>query len=101
MGLDAPSQKKKRKNKVKAKDKTTLKEMSQGMNDAAPPLGDMPTDSPLMDEANTAMNLPRAGTPSTDLYTHHGGKAPHSIVENISTWKIRTPFKAVNYDNEG
>jgi hypothetical protein len=82
-GLDAPSHKKKRKNKVKAKDKITLKEMSQGMDDAAPLEGGKPTDSPLTDEANTAMNLPRAGTPLTDLYTHQFGKAPHSIVENI------------------
>ncbi|KAJ5971804.1 uncharacterized protein N7479_001722 [Penicillium vulpinum] len=83
-GLDAPSHKKKRKNKVKAKDKTTLKEMSQGMNDAVPPIeGNIPTDSPSTDEANTAMNLPRAGTPLTDVYTHQGGKVPHSIVENI------------------
>ncbi|KAJ5742535.1 uncharacterized protein N7511_011267 [Penicillium nucicola] len=83
-GLDAPSHKKKKTNKVKAKDKTTLKEMSQGMNDAVPPLkGGIPTDSPLTDEANTAMNSPRAETPLTDLCTHQGGKAPHSIVENI------------------
>lgn len=54
------------------------------MDDAAPPLeGGKPTDSPVTDEANTAMNLPRAGTPLTDLYTHQFGKAPHSIVEDI------------------
>ncbi|KAJ5367864.1 hypothetical protein N7541_001805 [Penicillium brevicompactum] len=82
-GLDAPSHKKKRKNKVKAKDKTTLKEMSQGMNDAALPPGGMPTNSPSTDKANTAMNLPPAGAPLTDLHNHQGGKAPHRIVENI------------------
>jgi hypothetical protein len=58
--------------------------MSQGINDAVPSLeGGIPTDYPLTDEANTAMNLPRAGTPLIDLYTHQGRKAPHSIVENI------------------
>ena len=54
------------------------------MDGAAPPLeGGMPTDSPLTDEANTSTNLPLAGTPSTDLHTHQGEKAPHSVVENI------------------
>ncbi|KAI2676857.1 hypothetical protein LCP963914a_8152 [Penicillium roqueforti] len=82
-GLDAPSHKKKRKNKVKAKDKTTLKATAQGMNDAALPLGGMPSNSPSTDKANTAMNLPPAAAPLTDLHNHQGGKAPQSIVENI------------------
>ncbi|KAL2695917.1 hypothetical protein AAEP93_003217 [Penicillium crustosum] len=94
-GLDAPSHKKKRKNKVKAKNKTTLKEMSQGMNGAVPPLeGGIPTDSPLADEANTAMNLPRAGTPLTDTSTSRYGEAPRSVVENIlvNCIKINDPL---------
>ena len=54
------------------------------MNNTVPPLEKgLPTVSPLTDEANIARNLPQAGTPLTDSYTHQGEKAPHSVVENI------------------
>ncbi|CAG7960399.1 unnamed protein product [Penicillium nalgiovense] len=40
------------------------------------------------------MNIPRAGMPLTDMYTHTGGKAPHIIVENIlvNCIKLNGPF---------
>ncbi|CAG7952883.1 unnamed protein product [Penicillium nalgiovense] len=40
------------------------------------------------------MNIPRAGMPLTDMYTHGGGKAPHIIVENIlvNCIKLNGPF---------
>ena len=41
------------------------------MNDAVLPIeGNILTDSPSIDEANIAMNLPRARTPLTDVYTY-------------------------------
>ncbi|CAG7985301.1 unnamed protein product [Penicillium nalgiovense] len=40
------------------------------------------------------MNIPRAGMPLTDMYTHGGGKAAHIIVENIlvNRIKLNGPF---------
>ncbi|KAJ5366154.1 hypothetical protein N7541_000095 [Penicillium brevicompactum] len=94
-GLGAPSHQKKRKNKIKAKIKTT-----QGMNDAVPPLeGGISTDYPLTDEANTTMDLPRAGISLTDTSTSRYGEAPHSIVENIlvNCIKLNDPLRRYGY----